>query len=77
VKSDRLHDPVALVEDPEHRHALRHRGHAAFAICSGRGLTPLGQRKVGFLALAARSERDGSQQWCGQCAHAYSGTQGS
>jgi hypothetical protein len=77
VERDRLDDAVALVEDPEHRHALRHRRHAAFAICSGCGLPPLGQRKIGFLTLAARSERDGGQQWCSQCAHAYSGSQGS
>jgi hypothetical protein len=73
-----LDDAVALVEDPEHRDALRHRRDSALAGRRDRRVRP--RRSGGivlFGALAARGEREHSQQGCGGCPHAYSGIQGS
>jgi hypothetical protein len=78
VKGDILHDAVALVEDADHRDALRHRCHAALPI-GGRGDLPRArcQRILLLGALAAGGERERSQQRCGNSFHAYSGIQGS
>ena len=78
MESDVLNDPVALVEDPEDRDALRHRRDPALAVRRrGRLLAP---RKRGILllgTLAARGERECGEQDCSEVAHAYSGIQGS
>jgi hypothetical protein len=76
VKRDRLDDAVALVEDAEHGHALRHRGHAALAR-RGRGDLSAARRRRILLALAARCERKHDQQRSSNPAHDYSGIQGS
>jgi hypothetical protein len=78
MQRDILDDAVALVEDAEHRHPLRHRRHTALAV-RGRGdLLSRRQRLVlRFPALPARGERERGKQWCSGSAHAYSGIQGS
>jgi hypothetical protein len=76
VECDGLDDPVALVEDPEHRHALGHGGHSALP-CSGRRRLAPGRRIALLLAAAARRERERESQRCSQCLHVYSGIQGS
>jgi hypothetical protein len=78
VKRDVLDDAVALVEDAEHRDALRHWRHAALASGGRRDLASGRRRRVlRLIALAARNERERSQQRGGSCPHAYSGIQGS
>jgi hypothetical protein len=58
MERDRLNDPVTLVEDPEHGDALRHRGHAAFAIGGRSDLAARGHGRILSLsALTARRER--------------------
>jgi hypothetical protein len=77
MERDVLDDAVALVEDPEHRDALRHRSHPALP---GRGRWRLFCRARGvllFAALAARNERERNQERCGNLVHAYSGVHGS
>jgi hypothetical protein len=70
-----LDDAVALVENSENRHALRHRRHAALA---GRGRTDLPRhRRILLFASAARRKRKRDQQQSGEPAHVYSGIQGS
>jgi hypothetical protein len=77
VERDILDDAVALVEDSNHRDALRHWRDSAFAI-SGRGDLPTGRRsRVPLGALATRGKRERDQQRCGSPGHAYSGIQGS
>jgi hypothetical protein len=78
VKRDVLDDAVALVEDPEHGNALRHRRYAALAM-RGRGSLPRGgQFRVLLLsALATGGKRKRGKQQCSEVAHAYSGIQGS
>jgi hypothetical protein len=78
VKRDVLDDAVALVEDAEHRDALRHRRHAALSRRCWRHLTRWRNRRVLLLrAFSARGERKCDQQRCGGPRHAYSGIQGS
>jgi len=78
VERDVLNDTVALVEDAEHRHALRHRRHSTLACGSRRRLPRTRQRCVLLLAsLTARGERERDQQRCRNLFHAYSGIQGS
>jgi hypothetical protein len=78
VKRDVLDNPVALVEDTEHRDALGHRRDAAFAIgCRGHLLRSGQWRVLLRLALAARGKRKRDDQRSGGGAHAYSGIQGS
>jgi len=78
VESDRLDDAIALVEHTENSDALRHRSHAAFAVCGRRSLLRPRQRRVlALLALAARGERKRGEQACRTEFHAYSGIQGS
>jgi len=73
-----LDDAVALVEDSDDRHALRHRRDAALAIRRRGGLPGGRQWGIGFrLALTASGERKRDQQWCPKRPHAYSGIQGS
>jgi hypothetical protein len=78
MKRDRLDDPVALVEDSEHRDALRHRRNAALAVRSRPDLP--GGRGGSILLLGtlpARSERERKKQRCSGSMHCYSGIQGS
>jgi hypothetical protein len=79
VKSDRLHDAVALVEDAEHGDPLRHRRDTALPGGSRRyvgGRRP--RRILLLLTSAARGQRAEKQQWCGgKRFHVYSGIQGS
>jgi hypothetical protein len=78
VKRDVLDDAVALVEDAEHRDALRHRRDAALSRCGRRHLARRRNRRILLLrALSARGERKCDQQRCGGLRHAYSGIQGS
>jgi hypothetical protein len=75
---DVLDDAVALVEDPEHRHALRHRRDPALP--GGRHRHLLVGRSRGILLLgplAAGGERERDQQRRGEAPHFYSGIQGS
>jgi len=61
MKRDVLDDPVALVEDAEHGHALRHRGDAALAVSRRGGLPRGGCRCIllfGALAACGECERN-------------------
>jgi hypothetical protein len=65
MQSDVLHDPVALVEDPENRNALRHGSHPGLAVRGGSDLSPLREIPVLLLrALAAGCERERGEQGC-------------
>jgi hypothetical protein len=78
MKRDVLDDPVALVEDAEHRDALRHRRDAALPCGVRRAPAGDGRRGVLLLrGLAARGERQRKEQRCSDYPHAYSGIQGS
>jgi hypothetical protein len=76
---DILDDSVALVEDSENRHPLRHRGDAALAVGRHGHIRSAGGRGLVLLlrAAAARSERKSDQQRCGDPRHVYSGIHGS
>jgi hypothetical protein len=51
-----LNDAVALVEDPEHGHALRHRSHSGLLHIAGRRRAGLADRRSRrFLLLGAPS----------------------
>jgi hypothetical protein len=71
------HDPVALVEQPDHGHALRHRRHPG--LCAGQDLLVglLGRLLllIAFVAPAAGKQR--RQHQCGSNGppHVYSGVQ--
>jgi hypothetical protein len=77
MQRNRLHDAIALVEDAEHRDALRHGRHAALP---SRGRGNLSRTWSGCIlllpALAAGGKRERDQQRCGSRLHAYSGIQG-
>jgi hypothetical protein len=76
MKRDVLDDAVALVEDPEHRDALRHRRNVRLVGDRRRGLLRGGL--IGLLgAAAARRQRQRDPQRCAQPGHAYSGIHGS
>jgi len=61
VERDILDDAVTLVEDAQHRDALRHRSHLALP-CSRRHDLPHRRRRVLLLgALAAGGERQRNQ----------------
>jgi hypothetical protein len=78
MKRDRLNDAVALVEDAEHRDALRHRRDAALAVRGRRDLP--GDRGGSILllgTLAAGREYERKKQRCSGSMHCYSGIQGS
>jgi hypothetical protein len=75
-----LHDAVALVEDAQDGHALRHRSHAALPRRGCRNLSAGGGGDVLLrllFAAPAGSERQRHQQRCSEPPHAYSGIQGS
>jgi hypothetical protein len=73
-----LHDAVALIEDAENGHSLRHRRDSTLAV-GRRGGLPRRRRSPILLlgALAARSQCERDQQRCRERTHAYSGIQGS
>jgi hypothetical protein len=77
MERDRLDDPVALVQHPEHRHPLRHRRNAALAVGGRRRLPRLRLRSIFALLLAARDKRERGEERCCGGSHAYSGIQGS
>jgi hypothetical protein len=72
-----LNDPVALVEDPQNRDALRHRRHTALSVSRRRDPLPRQWSIRQFASLATRGERERDEQRCGDPAHAYSGIHGS
>jgi hypothetical protein len=62
AESDVLDDAVALVEDPENRNALGHRGYPALPRRGHRHVFGHRSRRVALLsALAARGERERHQ----------------
>jgi hypothetical protein len=78
VKRDVLHDPVALVENAEHRHPLRHWRDAGLARARRRrDVADRPSLRVLLLTAVAscKRQRDEKRNGCG--AHAYSGIQGS
>ena len=78
MESDILDDPVALVEDSEHRDALRHRCDPSLSRAGRPDFPGSGSRGVLLLrTLAARGERERDQQQSSGSAHDYSGIQGS
>jgi hypothetical protein len=78
MQRDILHDAVALVEDAEHRDALRHRRRPALPGRGRRHVLARGRRIFLLMAAtAARSQRERNQQRCSSSFHAYSGIQGS
>jgi hypothetical protein len=67
MQRDRLDDAVALVEDPEHRHALRHRSHAGLVGTGPRRCSIADHRRRAILLIAAapaagEAERASRQQ---------------
>jgi hypothetical protein len=77
MERDVLLDPVALVEDAEHRDALRHRGDAGLSAVGG---GPRADGTGGVLLLpaaAARREGERKHDGRGRSSHAYSGIHGS
>jgi hypothetical protein len=78
VQSHVLNDAVALVEDAEHRDALRHRRDTALPCRGDRNVGGGGKRSILLLrTLAARGQRETGEQDCTDRAHVYSGIQGS
>jgi hypothetical protein len=75
MQGDRLHDAVALVQDRDDRHPLRHRrNRLAHAARSGL----LSRRHLVLHLLAATACGHGErEQQCGGALHNYSGIQGS
>jgi len=61
VQRDILNDAVALVEDAQHRDALRHRRHAAFPVRGRSDLAP-GLRRL-LLAASATGKRGRKQHY--------------
>jgi hypothetical protein len=73
-----LDDSVALVEDPEHRDALRHRRDSTLPCRRRRRVRRRRRNGILLLGAAATSgERKPDQQRCGKPRHFYSGIQGS
>jgi hypothetical protein len=73
-----LDDPVALVEDAEHRHALGHRRHSALPRRGDRNVLVRRSRCVFLLRpLAASGKRKRDQKRSRKFPHDYSGIQGS
>jgi hypothetical protein len=73
-----LNNPVALVEDGEHRDALAHRGHArSIGTERHRLIADHRLRRILLVTLAARGKSEGDQQRNGETLHVYSGIQGS
>jgi len=75
MQRDVADDAVALVEDGEHRHPLRHRRDARLAWRARRGL-PRGDLVLLGAAVAACKRERGEERDGGQ-SHAYSGIHGS
>jgi len=76
MKRDVLDDAVALVEDAEHRHPLRHRSDAALAVGGRPDLTPADRIALLRVAAAAGKRRH-KQQFRSGGPHFYSGIHGS
>jgi hypothetical protein len=77
-EGDVLDDSIALVEDPEHRDALRHGRDSALPCRRRRRIRRRRRNGVLLLGAAATSgERKPDQQRCGKPRHFYSGIQGS
>jgi hypothetical protein len=75
MQRDVADDAVALVEDREHRDALRHRRNSGLARRPGCSLL---RRDLVLLGPAvARGDGERQQQRCGKLPHAYSGIHGS
>jgi hypothetical protein len=74
VERDVLDDPVALVEDSENRHPLRHWGDAGLA--AGRSSPGSCRLVLLFAAAAAGGQSEREHQRCNKPAHAYSGIHG-
>jgi hypothetical protein len=78
MQSDVLDDAVALVEDSEHRDALRHRRHPGLADAGRcRGVGDGHRAILRLIAPAARGDAQHKQQRNGEPGHAYSGIHGS
>jgi hypothetical protein len=77
VKRDVLGDSVALVEDAEHRDALRHRRDAGLVRRRRRGGIPRRLSRLLLLFATASRERQRKQNRSTRRSHAYSGIQGS
>ena len=78
MKRNVFDDPIALVEDPEHRHPLPHRGNARLIGPSRRGgIADRPSLPVLLLTAVAACERQRDEKRNGGGAHAYSGIQGS
>jgi hypothetical protein len=77
VKRNVLDDPVALVEDAEHRDPLRHRRHPALAVSRRRRLPRRRQRDSLLLVALAARRKGQHRQRDSRRAHVYSGIQGS
>jgi hypothetical protein len=77
VKRDVLGDAVALVEDAEHRDALRHGRDAGLVRCTGCGGVPGCWSRLLLLSAPARRERQRKQDRSSDRSHVYSGIQGS
>jgi hypothetical protein len=75
MQGDIAHDSVALVEDGEDRHPLRHRGDPGLVRRGGGGLPCRDLILLG--AAVARGQRKRNQQQGGGQSHAYSGIHGS
>jgi hypothetical protein len=74
-----LDDAVALVEDPEDGHALRHRRHAALSRGRHQRFTAGRRERILLLLFAAPAcgEPQRNEQRCSEPVHAYSGIHGS
>jgi hypothetical protein len=77
MERDVLFDSIALVEDPEHRDALRHRRDPDLRTVSGASRAGWGDGVLLPLPAAARRERQREQDGRGGSFHAYSGIHGS
>jgi hypothetical protein len=78
VQGDALDDPVALVEDSEHRDPLAHRRHARLVDARrGCGIGDHRLRRILLVVAAiARHERERQQREGDAGPHAYSGIHG-
>jgi hypothetical protein len=77
MQRDVLLDAVALVEDSEHRDALRHRGDTRLSGAGGGSSACRSGRILLLRAAAARGERKRKHDGCDGCSHDYSGIHGS
>ncbi|MGH6659532.1 MAG: hypothetical protein ACREBM_07780 [Sphingomicrobium sp.] len=78
AERDILDDPVALVEHPEHRDPLGHRGDPGDLALARRRAGTIAVRAVLVGAAPAGGEREDAAKHQESCpAHAYSGIQGS